>query len=494
MALDVSEFVQVTTRIAAGGTPRLAFGRGLLVTENDALAPSGSGKIRLFNDLSDVEDVLGRGDAYDAAAVWFAADPAPQGLYIGRWAPGDVDTVLRGSVDPARDFDADPLNVANGSFTLNGMAATGIDLSSATDAAAVGAAILTAINGLTGISGATIETTGNRFEITFSTPLVIEGGGLGDATTGTAIAAALGLDADSADYLPGIGAETITATVATMIGLASGGQPTAIMLADDASLVYGATADDTRLDLAAWAETQDVIFYMRETADDALVTGDTTSHAARVLAANYGNTAAVYAAAGQHPEVGFAALLSAQDFSQPASIITPHRKIVPGVVGVDLTDVQWAELKRKRTSAVATVGGGTYLVGGWTSRAGYWADAVHFLLWLQTEIETAIWSAMGSSRRFAAAELADALNQALQNAVVSGGLERGGTVSAATKADIISTLNLRDFDGTLSAGFLVWVNMTPTAADRENRVGDFKVWVVGAGAIHEVAGNVIFTN
>ena len=93
MALNVSTFVDITTRISAGGVPRGQFGRGLLVTVDDTLAAGGSGKVQVFADNNAVSDTFD-GDVADDAAVWFSADSPPKPLYVGRWANAAVGTTL----------------------------------------------------------------------------------------------------------------------------------------------------------------------------------------------------------------------------------------------------------------------------------------------------------------------------------------------------------------------------------------------------------------
>ena len=81
--------------------------------------------------------------------------------------------------------------------------------------------------------------------------------------------------------------------------------------------------------------------------------------------------------------------MSAQRLNQPASIITAHAKAIPSVVASDVTPTQYEELKRKRVNVVTRVGGLSRLVGGYTSRAGYWLDASWWLLWIKNEMELA---------------------------------------------------------------------------------------------------------
>lgn len=499
MSLDVRTIVNVTTRIETGGVPRLAFGRGLLVTTDDALPAGGNSKAQLFTALSDVEDKFGiSSDAYEAAAVWFAADPVPQGLYIGRWANVDVDTVLRGSEPDILSA----LTQADASFRLNGSDVT-VNLSADTSYADVAAGIQTAIRSdVADASGWTFtyDSTNERFVLTLDDAGAIEGGAFEAHSmgSGTDISAALGLDAGSdPEYLLGSDAETISAGVDAMIDTSVGGEPVAVMLAGDVPDTYdhgGQTGLDTRDGLVVWSADADAVFALRETDDGLLTTGETTSKAAVALANSRGNVAAFYAAAGEYPDIGLMARMSSQNFDSPASIISPQGDTLPGVTAVSLTAAQFAELKRKRVNVYATVGGLPSFLGGYTSRAGYWLDAVWFLRWLESEVESAVWNTLRGARRFTRAQLYNALLGVMQRGVRAGGLQPGREVTAATKADIRSTTGNREFDGILTTGFLVWVDTVPSQFDRNSRIVRFKVWCVGSDAVHEVVGDIIFTN
>ena len=142
-SLPVSTFVDIRTSIEGGGAVRLPFGRGLLVTTDDALSAGGSGKARLFNNINQVAAVFSTGPALTAATTWFSADPQPQGLWIGRWATVDVATSLTGATLTVAANTA-PLDASNGSFTVNGQDVTA-NLAAATTYGAVATAIQAAI-------------------------------------------------------------------------------------------------------------------------------------------------------------------------------------------------------------------------------------------------------------------------------------------------------------------------------------------------------------
>ena len=197
--------------------------------------------------------------------------------------------------------------------------------------------------------------------------------------------------------------------------------------------------------------------------------------------------------ASAKPEVGGLALFSAQNLNNPRSIITANAKPVPGVLPSNISGTQFAELERKRANVVTRVGGLSSLVGGGTSRAGYWADAVYWLLWMKNESELAVWNAARGSRRLNAAIIRNVMTAVLEVGVRNGGIQAGGTVDAATKADIIATTGNQEFNGTMTAGYILWVQRASesTLADRTNRDGRFKAWMSPSPAIHKVLGDII---
>ena len=136
------------------------------------------------------------------------------------------------------------------------------------------------------------------------------------------------------------------------------------------------------------------------------------------------------------------------------------------------------------------------LLGGYTFKAGSWLDAEWALLWLKNRMTSNIFNSQRASRRFSSAILLDTVTQVMGLAVRNGMVQPGRKVSAQIKADIISTTGNIEFDGTLTTGYLVWVQAPSQAiaTDLENRIGRFKVWMVGSDAIHETFGDLVFQN
>ena len=519
-SLPVQTFVDITTSIQSGGVPGLVFGRGLLITTDDSIAAGGSGKAQLFQNISGVVSRFGSGAALTAANVWFSADPKPQGLWIGRWADTSVSTTLTGGTpaDPA-DFIA-----ANYSFAINGTNVTTLDLSAVSlTYAAMAALIQTGLRTIAAFTGANVTFEDGAFIITLADASAISPAYLTPAMTtatppvqvGTNLVPLMGMgQSGGVDYKQGHDAETAVEAANEMVGLATTGPPVAIMLASDAPLSAGTPAVDTRTALAAWASAGDYMFGLRDTAAQALVTNDITSHLALAFDSNQGKVLGAFDNAGGLPEIGGLALLSAQNLNNRQSIITTHAKAVPGVLPSLITPTQYEELKRKRANVVTRVGGLSTMVGGYTSRAGYWADAVWWLLWLKNESQLAVWNAMRGSRRLTAGIITDVMTEVLEKGVRNGGIAPGGmvdqpmededmmgmgmdmgtpAVGGETKADIIATTGNSEFNGQLTSGYLLWVERASerTVADRQNRIAQFKAWIVPAPAIHNVMGDIV---
>ncbi len=345
------------------------------------------------------------------------------------------------------------------------------------------------------LAGATFSFGDNRFTLDLGSAAELSDTVFETAQSGgTDVSAALGF-ASGTEYLQGSSSETLSQAVARMVERAPNGGPVALMLGTDCPLSYGSENTDTRDELAAFAQAGDYIYSLLDTSDQALATGDTTSHAARVFSASQSKVLPVYSKAGERPDIGMLALLSSQNLNNPASIITTHLKTLPGVETTFITETQRAALEAKRCNAYTRVGGLPSLIGGFTGKAGTWADAQWWLLWIKSELESHIYNAMRASRRFNTAILADTIHEVMSIGVRNGGIQQGGTVNSALKQDIIALTGNSEFNGVLSTGYLVWIESpnARSALDRESRIGRFSVFVSPADAIHKVIGSVVLS-
>ena len=492
MAIDVGRVIQINTRTSVGGVPAAEFGLGLLLTTKDAIAAGGSGKVQEFSSHEAVLAAFSGANALAAAATWFSADPPPKALLVGRWASADVPTTLRGGAAPSA---VSALAVANATFTVGGNTVT-VNLSSAGTYDAVATAIQTAIRALsdTRFNSSAVTYTDGRFLLTLSGADDI-GGSFGTAGTGTDISAGLGMaEASSPVYHVGHDAETVQEAVTEMVGLLGQTAPVALLLDDGVPGMAGTPAVNTVESLREYAEANDYIFFFADTSTQALATADATSQLALAFAAQQGNVVGLYSMDGTRPDVALAALMSSQSLDSRASIITPHAKPLPGALPSIITDTQYSELLRKRANVYETVLGLPSFLGGFTARDSTWLDAQWWLLWLKDRLERALWGVPRSSRRATAALVLDAVTAVMQAAVANGGLEPGRVLSATNRADVQATTGNREFNGVLTAGYLVWVDPEPSVADVQSRLGRLKVWGTGSPAIHRVIGDVVFQN
>ena len=349
------------------------------------------------------------------------------------------------------------------------------------------------------LTGATFSHTNGRFFLSVVNPVDI-GSRLGSPSSGTDISDLLGMGEDSTgvEYLQGHSQETINESVAEVLRGVPGSTPVALMIDDDvlASTTLDDDDRDVRTALAAFAQAGDYVFGLIENDEDALVAGDTTTHAALAFSRQQDHVEPIYSKTGTRPDISLLALMSSQNLNNPASIITPHLKALPGAEPTPINETQRAELERKRTNVYTTVGGLPALVGGFTGKGGSWLDAVWWLLWLKNEMELNIFNAQRASRRFNTAILTDTIAAVMRTAVQSGGVQPGGRVSSSVKQDIIQTTGNAEFDGTLTSGHITWVE-SPAARsdlDRENRIGRFKIWIAPADVIHKVYGTIILSS
>ena len=500
--LPISTFVRIATQIAAGGTLRTEYGAGLLVTTEDGIPAGGPGKIKGYRDIEAVQTDFDSGEALAAARVWFGGDAEPHSLYIGRWATADVDTTLTGSEPDAAG--AAPLNAADGSFRLDGNDVTGVNLSAAATYAAIATAVQTAIaaviTGATFAYDATLNGGAGGFLLTLDgadaiSPAAFEAHSAG---TGTDISEALGMDSASGPaYAQGHDTETLDEALAEMVPQASSGPPTLPMVDGSCPNVVGTV--DTRESLATFIQAGDYFAFIRDNGADALAAAGTFRH--YVFAQQLSRVEAVVGAGENfgtdtnYIDVAANAFLSSQRFNLPASIKNPHLKPMTGATAILVDGDQLADLVATRTSVYTIVGGLPSLAGGFTGRAGVWADAQFWLGWLKNEMELNIFNSIRGSDRFGTAILTDTINDVMAAADRSGGMQRGGRVNAGIRNQIRNTFDRPDFDGILPTGWIPWIERPSSRSDldRENRIGRFRIWIAPADAINEVIGSVVLS-
>ena len=477
MALDVSTFVQINTRVSAGGVPRPDFGRGLLVTVDDTLPAGGSGKIQAFADINGINTAFASGSPRSDAATWFGADPPPRPLYIGRWANADVSTTLLGAA-PAAVGD---LSAANSTFVLNGTTVT-VNLSTGATYSDKAALIQTAVQG--SFSGATFTYDASGFLLTLAGAGEIEGGALANTAVGgdTDLAPLLGMDSDSRPDL--------------QAGLRSGNDRGSHRDDGGTGWRFAAGRADARLRRAGTGQRRQLAAVRcRVGAGGRLRRRDPRHFRAgagrrrRDFPLGAGVRATAVAGGGRLLQGEHAPRHRADGAdvrAEPRPALErgfPARQGASGrALPSDVTFTQLGELERKRVNVYTNVGGLPSLVGGYAANSSYWLDASWWLLWMKSRLETAIWSSLRGSNRLTNAILQDTISNAAEAGVRNGGIQPGRRVDNATKSDIIRTTGNVEFSGVLTTGWLLWIesDSEQSDADRAARHGRFKLYVSGS--------------
>ena len=139
---QISDFFKVNTTVVGAG-PVKKFGLGLLLTTADDIPAGGSKKAARYNSNDAVREATSDVNARAAASVWFQGNPAPQALYLGRWASEFISTRLIGGALPSAP-DSGALDVASAAFSYDGVDIIA-NLTAADTYAAIAAAIQTSL-------------------------------------------------------------------------------------------------------------------------------------------------------------------------------------------------------------------------------------------------------------------------------------------------------------------------------------------------------------
>ncbi len=487
---DISEIIRITTDIRGVVSSLEGFGVGLLVTTNDSLSPSGTGKTQSYSSLAEMENVFPAGSAPLAAgSAWFSQNPLPLPLAVTRWIASPVNTrLVGGTPGEVADIDA-----ANASFTVNGNDIT-VDLSSASSYAEIAAAIQTAIRTQSDpLDDATFAYVDTRFVLTLTSTDSIETE-FGQVGSGTDISGLLGMTAATgAQYQQGTDTESVGACLAAAETVLGG--YSFVMIDNDVTRSH----IGVNLDTAEYVETSKQVFFMSAVGDAVLVQNETTSEAAQVFALGYTRTATTWSRTADYKHVSIAARMSAQDFSNGGAIITPKFRQLPGQAADTLTLSERNELRRKRVNYYIRRGSTAIYEEGWCAADGIWLDSIIWLDWLQSDLETALFNVLVSSPRIpitttGMATLRQTVNTVLENAVVTGGFGPG-QVSPALAAEIRATTMNSEFDGTLTNGYLSYIapiNTRSAAAVAERRAPTIHIWGRGSEAVHFASISLVF--
>ena len=489
---EISEIVRISSRVIPRGELRKTFGVTLFITtdNNDVLSAVGPNRIRTYSSLSEVgADFPTDSEPYLAAKVYFAQEPFPKALMVGRWAKANVPSRLVSGVHEESAPTAAMMN-ASATYSLIGKTGTINSASTAADTWAKLALLIQADLRAAPFSLNNITCTWNaatkRLEI--EDPNYSNFDGLmSAASTGTDISGALKFDTAG-------GAISIRGSDANMVSEAL------VEIEDLDSSFYFVTVEKGENDernsrrIDTWVAATNYHAILESNDDDALTTSETSSEAATISGKESPRTCLVWSSTAQYLSLSVAARLSGVNLSGANSLITLNLKQMPNITpDSDLTTTQINELTRKNMNYYTKFGSSSAFRDGRNLKPGIWTDVRFFLDWFVDAAQTAAFNALYSSNRIpqtpsGMATIREAIEGVCRNAIRNGGVAPG-TVQPSTKADIITVTGNEEFNGFLSNGYLIHAGSLAdqSQAARNNREApQFRVWLKGSGAIHEI--------
>lgn len=497
--LSLNDAVRVTINLSPKAAAYRNFGALLCLGPSDVIDTSEA--LREYTGIEAVASDFGiNTPEYLFAAYFFAQEPKPAILYIGRWA--DTAThgrmmgrVLSGTERAMSSF----TSVAAGSFhvSIDGSAhdITGIDLTGETNLNGVASAIQTALRAV-GTGGYSLATcvwdgTSHRF--------IIRSGTTGASSTvskltaagsGTALAATLGMDTNSGYTVVGIDAEEPVAAAAR--------------LADKSSKWYGLAFAPGNVEptveqllavsqyIEAEGDTKSRIFGVTITDSDILDSENTTDFASQAKASNYKRTFSMYSTSSPYAIASLIGRAFTVDFKANNSTITLKFKQAPGLAAEDITESQRQVLLAKNCNFFGQYEEDVAIIEPGVMANGYWFDEVHGTDWFQNEAQIDVFNLLYQSptkipqtddgTHQIVTVLEKTCDKAVNNGLVSEGVWN------------VQGFGQLKFGQTLTKGYYIYAPLvaSQSPADREARHSvPIQVALKLGGAIHDV--NVLVT-
>lgn len=483
IGLSVARVIAVTWALSSAAASYANIETVVIVGDSNVIDTKE--RMRSYSGLPAVGSDFGStSPEYLAAQIYFDQAPAPQQLYIGRWArTATAGRLVGASLTAAQAVLANFTAVASGGFKIavNGGAITnvaGINLSGAANLSAVAALISTALTTATLAVGCTWDgarflftstTTGATSAVSFLTAPT-SGTDLGPLVNGTAAAGGY--------IVSGVAAET----------------PLAAVLALDTIQTYWyglawacATppADADYVAVAGYIEATTHIHGITTGEASAITSGNTTDVGSLLAALGYKRTFGQFSSLAPYAAAGIFGDLLTTNLTGSNTMPTVMWKPEAGVPAEPLTPAQADTLDGKRYNYFANYqNGASILVNGMCFGDAY-IDEVFGLDWLQNRVQTDLFTFMASVPKVPQTDagMTSILNciEASLNVGVVNGLIAPGTWQAAG----FGSLNTGD---ALPKGFYIYCPKisTQSATDRRKRVTPpIQIAIKLAGAVHD---------
>ncbi|WP_066922887.1 DUF3383 domain-containing protein [Methylobacterium sp. CCH5-D2] len=487
-ALSVSNIVNVTLSLARIAAQPGNFGTLLTLTDSPAIDQQE--RLRTYTDsLSVGLDHGTSSPVFAAANLYFSQKPRPKVLYVGRWVRTDAAGILRGTIlNPTQRALANFTAVKTGALKLsiNGTLreVTGLDFSSATNINGVASILQSALAALAAGTTVKFDAVQSRFILTAPSA--------GTASVllypvapsaGVNVAALFGLNAaQGALAVPGVAAEALIDAV--------------LALADASSEWYGLTVAtdaipeiDDQMAVSAYIEGSERARIFASTIVDTTVLDPTNNTDLGSVAKDFGyrRTLSQYSSSSIHAINSLIGRMFTVNFKANRSTITLKFKNEPGVKAERLTQTQANTLKAKNVNVFVQYANDTAIIQQGVMADGTFADEVHGLDWLVSEIQTEVFNELAQSTTkipqtdAGMMRIANAITRACERGVNNGLLAPG-----QWNGDPVGTIETGDM---LATGFAVIYGLVAdqAQADREARHAvPFQVLVKLAGAVHDV--------
>lgn len=486
--LPVSRLISVSVNLTPLGAQAFNFDSLLVVGDSNVIDVSE--RIRSYASLTEVAtDFGGSAPEYTAAALFFGQSPAPEQLYIGRWAQvATAGLLVGGPVSALNQAIAAWTAINNGAFrvTIDGVGPSDVgnlNFGAQVNLNGVAAVITSGLPGGTAIC--TWDPVRQRFTITSQT----SGAGstisfLSAPNAGTDISAMLAMTGTpvGAATVNGIAAETAAAAVAILDA-----EPTQWY-----GLTFASThiVDVDHLAIAAFVEASGNphVYGLTTSESSALVTGDVTSIGAQLKALGYDRTFYQYSSTGPYAVAAFFGRAFTVDFNGNLTTITMMFKQEIGVAAEELTTTQANALDANNYNYFVGFNNNTDIIVNGKVASGQFFDTIWDVDWLANAIQTNVYNLLFTSTTKIPQTDAGMHQIATQiEAACAQGVANGALAPGIWNAGGFGQLKEGQF---LSKGYYVFTPplSSQSEADRAARRSvPFQVAAKLAGAVHSVA-------
>lgn len=477
--LSLNRVVDVETTLAPLAAGQRNFDVLLILGDSDVID---TGEVmREYNDISPVATDFGtNAPEYKAASLYFAQNPKPQTLIIGRWARTATHGLLAGGfLSGAQQLNSAWTGITNGgfSYTVDGGAAlhvTGLNFSGITNMNGVASIVSAAL------TGATATWNGSQFIVKSSSTGTASAIGYFTAPlAGTDISGNLLLTAALASRtVTGIAAETPVAAVARV----DGRNWYAPMFA--ASVM---PSDADNIAVAAYIEAANRHIFGIATNEasilDPLSTSDICS---QLMLAEYERTFVQYSTSRPVDAVAsWFGRAFTTNFEGSNTTLTMMFKTEPGVLPENLTATQAGTLAAKRCNVYAEYENSTAIIEYGVMSGPAYFDEIHGLDWLSSRIQTDLFNILYQAPKIPQTDpgihvLVTGCESGLSQAVTNG-LAAPGRWNAAAFGDLTQ-------GEYLPKGWHIYAPSVDTQdqADREARTSPLiQIGLKLAGAVHK---------